>query len=265
LTADLTVMVGDGWQGVTTGEATAIERGFRITNTDPRLDITFSLSKSFHITQANGFTIYDQREQHEGTDRLVSTATQCQSFLNNRFGSKYPLPVGKLLITERSSSGYARENYIAFTDISETKPGPLMRFVCHEFAHYWSSGAKFDTVDNWINEAFAEYLGMMAVREQLGQAGYDNLLLGLAEKIADKDLPHIWKQGDTARSSYEVQYQKAPLKLAELEKNIGAESFLKFVQSYFVSDNKSTEGLLNVLETTAGSEQRIAFEAALAE
>ncbi|MFT5141271.1 MAG: hypothetical protein ACI9CB_002944, partial [Rhodothermales bacterium] len=88
LTADLTVMVGDGWQGVTTGEATAIERGFRITNTDPRLDITFSLSKSFHITQANGFTIYDQREQHEGTDRLVSTATQCQSFLNNRFGSK---------------------------------------------------------------------------------------------------------------------------------------------------------------------------------
>ena len=119
LSADLNVYIGQGWQGVTTGEAIAIEDGFRILNTDPRLDITFSLSKTFHITQADGYTIYDQREQHKGTDKLVAAAGKCREFLDSRFGSEYPLPVSKLLITERTSSAYARENYIAFTDISE--------------------------------------------------------------------------------------------------------------------------------------------------
>lgn len=263
-TADLTVHIGEGWQGVTTGEAVPIEDGFRIVNTDPRIDIAFSLSKSFYITQSDGFTIYDQREQHEGTDRLVATANKCRSFLDNRFGMTDPLPVAKLLITERSSSGYARENYIAFTDISETKPAPLMRFVCHEFAHYWSRGAKFDTVDNWINEAFAEYIGMMAVREYLGQAAYDEMLTSFASQIADEELPRVWKQGDTARTSYLVQYRKGPLVLARLENNVGQTAFLEIIYKYFNSTPKTTEGLIATVASVSGPEQAAMFEVMLA-
>jgi hypothetical protein len=40
---------------------------------------------------------------------------------------------------------------------------------------YRSQGAKFDTADNWINEAFAEYLRLMAVREYLGEAVCDEM------------------------------------------------------------------------------------------
>ena len=261
--ADVNVKIGEGWQGVTTGDAIAIEDGFRILNTDPRIDITFALSKSFHITQAEGYTIYDQREHREGTDRLVAAASQCREFLNSRFGTEYPLPVSKFLITERPSSGYARENYIAFTDISDSKPAPLMRFVCHEMAHYWSAGAKFNTVDNWLNESFAEYLGVMAVRENLGQEAYDEMLAGFAEQIADMDLPHIWKKGDTERGHDRVAYRKAPLALAQLESDIGQAVFLDFVRAYFSSSEKSTEGLLKALESVAGAEQAEAFEAAL--
>ena len=259
LSADLTVYIGDGWQGVTTGEAIPIEGGFKIVNTDPRLDIAFSLSKSFHITQSDGFTIYDQRDQYGGTDRLVATANKCRGYLDERFGQTDPLPVAKLLITERDSSGYARENYIAFTDISETKPAPLMRFVCHEFAHYWSRGAKFDTVDNWINEAFAEYLGLMAVRDYLGQAAYDEMLASFAKQIADKDLPRIWKEGDTERTDYLVQYRKGPLVLAKLEEQIGEEAFLEFTGQYFIAENKSTEVLIETLANVSGAEQASVF------
>lgn len=265
LSADLNVHIGEGWQGVTTGDAIAIKDGFRLLNTDPRLDITFSLSKSFHITQAEGYTIYDHRDQHKGTDKLVVAAGQCREFLNARFGAEHPLPVSKLIITERPSSGYARENYIAFTDISDTKPAPLMRFVCHEMAHYWSVGVKFDTVDNWVNESFAEYLGVMAVREYLGQAAYDDMLAAFATQIADMNLPHIWKKGDTERGHDRIAYRKAPLALAQLENEIGQPAFLDFVRTYFSSSEKSTEGLLKALESVAGVEQAKAFEVLLGE
>jgi hypothetical protein len=265
ITADLAVHIGEGWQGVTTGEAIAIRDGFRIVNTDPRIDIAFSLSKSFHITQLDGFTIYDQRDQYEGVDRLVATANQCRSFLDDKFGSTDPLPVAKLLIAERPSSGYARENYIVFTDISETKPAPLTRFVCHEFAHYWSRGARFDTVDNWINEAVAEYLGLMAVREYLGQGRYDEMLVSFASQIAEESLPPIWKQGDTERTSYLVQYRKGPLVLAQLENNVGKADFLEIIQKYFNSSQKTTEGLIATVASVAGPDQAAKFEVMLGE
>ncbi len=265
LTVDLFVKIGTGWQAVTTGEAVVADAGIKLNNTDPRLDITFMLARDFHMTTAQGFEIYDVRDRFEGTDKLVATAQRCRNFLNERFGVQDPLPVSKLLITGRPSSGYARENYIVFTDIAETEPAPLMRFVCHEFAHYWSGGAKFDTVDNWLNEAFAEYLGTMAVREYLGLPAYQQMLVAFAAQIADQDLPHIWKQGDTARGPYAVQYRKAPLVLAKLEERIGAEQFLEFIQAWFVSSEKSTETLLKVLEQVAGLEQKNAFEQALAE
>ena len=263
LSADVSIHIGEGWQGVTTGDAIATKDGYRLLNTDPRLDIAFSLSKSFHITQAEGYSIYDQRAQQKGVDKLVAAASQCREFLNTRFGQENPLPVSKLLITERPSSGYARENYIAFTDISETQPAPLTRFVCHEMAHYWSAGAKFDTVDNWLNESFAEYLGVMAVREYLGQAAYDEMLEAFATQIADMDLPRIWKKGDTKRGHDRIAYRKAPLALASLENTLGEELFLDFVRAWFNSPDKTTEGLLKALESVAGAEQANAFEIAL--
>jgi hypothetical protein len=229
------------------------------------MDIAFSLSKSFHITREEGFTIYDQRAQHSGTQQLVETASQCRHFLNSRFGDDDPLPVAKLLFTERASSGYSRENYIAFTDISETKQAPLTRFVCHEFAHYWSQGAKFDTVDNWINEGFAEYLGLMAVREYLGQAAYDEMLASFAQRIADLDLPRIWKQGDTERGPELVQYRKAPLVLARLENAMGQAEFIGFIRAFFSSTDKTTPALLKVLDAVAGPEKAALFESMLAE
>lgn len=59
LTADLEISIGQGWTGVTTGEALPLENGVRILSTDPRMDIAFSLSKTFYVTQADGFTILE--------------------------------------------------------------------------------------------------------------------------------------------------------------------------------------------------------------
>ncbi len=265
LSVELAIDIGQGWQGVTTGAATTTDNGIKINNTDPRLDIAFAMSKSFHISRQQGFEIYDLREHRLGTDKLVNAALKCRDFLNTRFGKNNPLPDGRLLITERPSSGYARENYIVFTDIADTEPAPLMRFVCHEFAHYWSRGAKFDTVDNWINEGFAEYLGTMAVREYFGESAHQEMLEAFAEQIADQELPRIWREGDTVRGPYLVQYRKAPLLLSKLETALGREKFMRFLQVLLPEPVKTTESLLLNLEGLAGAGHREMFEQQLGE
>jgi hypothetical protein len=263
LTADLAVIVDGEWQGVTTGEVEAIAGGVRILNTDPRIDIAMTLSQSFRISEADGFVVYDQRDSSVGLDKLMKAARNCTQYLDRQFGVVDPLPRGKLLIAERSSSGYARQNYVVFTDISSTKTAPLTRFVCHEFTHYWAFGADFGTVENWLNEAFAEYIGVMAVREYLGEETYLEMLQSFRDGIADEDLPPIWVSGDTARGPYLVQYRKAPLVLAQLESRIGREQFLKFVQAWFVQPVRTTPALLEVLEQVSGKEERDWFEQAL--
>ncbi len=263
LTADFTVIIEGEWQGVTTGEVEIIEGGVRILNTDPRLDIAMTLSQSFRISEADDFTIYDQRDNSEGLQKLIEAARVCTKYLDRQFGATKPLPRGKLLITERSSSGYARQNYVVFTDISSTKTGPLTRFVCHEFAHYWSVGADFGTVENWLNEAFAEYIGVMAVREHLGEETYLDMLQSFKDQIADEDLPHIWVSGDTKRGPYLVQYRKAPLLLAQLETRIGREHFMQYTQAWLLQPVRTTPALLELLEQMAGKGERDWFEQAL--
>jgi len=266
LTADLRLAVpGEGWQAVSTGATTPTDDGFRIVNDDPHLDIAFTASRRFRITEAEGFTVYDQRAQSQGTDTLVETAGYCRDFLNARWGRQKPLPASRLLIARRDSSGYARENYIVFTDVADPEPAKLTRFVCHEFAHQWAAGAPFNTVDNWINEGFAEYLGMMAVRERLGQDAFDELLAAMREQVAGERLPPLWTPGATERRPYLVNYRVAPLALFRLEQAIGAEPFLAFTQALLAQPVKTTPALLNTLEAVAGTQARETFAGLLAE
>ncbi|NKB39344.1 MAG: hypothetical protein GKR93_19605 [Gammaproteobacteria bacterium] len=263
LTADLTVIVDGEWQGVTTGEVEIIEDGVHILNTDPRQDIAMTLSQSFRISEADGFTVYDQRDNSKGLQKLMEAARVCKQYLDRQFGTVKPLPRGKLLITKRSSSGYARQNYVVFTDISSAETGPLTRFVCHEFAHYWSIGADFTTVENWLNEAFAEYIGVMAVREHLGEEAYLQMLQSFRDNITAKDLPPVWVSGDTKRGPYLVQYRKAPLLLAELETRIGRDRFMQYTQAWLLQPVRTTPALLELLEQITDKDERDWFEQAL--
>ncbi len=263
-TSDLKVTAGTGWQGATTGEARSIDNGFRFISTEPDIDISFTLTKNAHITESDGFVIYDMRANQAGTDKLLAAVRHCVRYLNDRFGAHDPLPRGKLLITERPSSGYARRNYIVFTDIKDTKPEPLTRFVCHEFSHYWNRGAAFNTVENWLNEAFAEYMGVMAVRARYGDTAYDTMLDSFQKQIADKELPPIWQPGDTARGPYLNQYRQGPLALARLEKDLGSTLFLQFIQEFLAQQTRTTPKLLAILERMSNKEQRKRFEDNLA-
>jgi len=167
------------------------------------------------------------------------------------------------VIPERKVSGYARKNFISLTNVDDTDEALLTVFLCHELAHFWSSGAKPLTVDNWLNEGFAVLVAAQAGRELFGQDGYEEHLADWSERAAGQ--PSIWTPSNLERRPFEVNYLKAPLALSRLEEQIGIEPFDRLVVRYMTDPINDSPALLEALEEEAGHEAREWFEALLAE
>jgi len=247
LTTDLHITVGKGWLPVGAGNITSTKTGYRLVNNKPAIDISFALSKSYLISKMAGYTLFDLRENQSGMTKLKSSIDFCINQLNTRYGENDPLTNIDFTINDRPSSGYARGNYIALTDITDTPPDRLTQFVCHEIAHHWSGNGKFDTEENWLNEAFAEYVGMMMLREKFGQDAFKQRIAQFQKQIGGKKLAPIWTAEINARPEYLVSYRKAPLSLWALEQKIGKAAFEKFIELYMTSKTTSTEQLLKQL------------------
>ena len=264
ITADLTINGLRGWNGLSTGDVSAGENAIYINNHDPRIDIAFTLARNAELIRRDGYMFYDLRQNNAGLDALLDAINHCKVTLNKYFGATNSLPETRFVVTDRPESGYARENYIVFTDIAATSPENLTLFVCHELAHYWASGADFTGVDNWINEAFAEFAGLIGVREKFDKEMFAKFRNRFSKQIEGKNLPRVWQAGDTARGSYLVQYRKAPLLLAGLEDRIGTERFLNFMTLLLNQRQKTTSQLLDTLELVTSKQARDDFEADLA-
>jgi len=263
-TADLTVDVGAPWSGIANGEVVQLPTGVRVINTDPSLDIAFTLAPSFRTTHHDGFSLHDLRDSDDGSNVLIDAATFCVDYLNGLYGQRDPLPHINFTINNRSGSAYNRRSYISLTDISDAAPETMTQFVCHELSHHWSFGANFNTVENWLNESFAEYTGNMAVREQFGEAAFLDRMILYVSQIEDQTLPPIWVAGATDRGPYLVNYRVGPIALWHLETYLGRPAFDRFVTRYMVDGIDTTPDLLAMLEEVAGHEARDWFEARLA-
>ena len=264
LSADLTIDINGNWQGISTGQVTTTSDQVTIHNADPRLDIAFTLARNPRVTSTDNFTIFDLRPEAKGVDALTQQANACTQELNTLFGNQNRLPTGKLVVTERAESGYARENYIVLTDIGKSSPKALTLFLCHEFAHFWASGADFTGVENWLNEALAEYSALLAVRTIFDENAYDDFLQKFEKQIAGEPLPPIWQEGITARGPYLVLYRKGPLALAAFEKKYGHEQTTEIIRQFFNQSTKTTPALLDIVGDVSGEEAARYFKELLA-
>ncbi|HJQ26022.1 MAG TPA: M1 family aminopeptidase, partial [Blastocatellia bacterium] len=172
------------------------------------------------------------------------------------------LPAVRLVLAPRSGPGYARRNYIALTDAGAVPPAALGGYICHEFAHFWSSAANSSGPENWLNEAMAEYVSSRYVRATFGQAQYDSVVARWQKMSAGQ--PPIWTPESTRRPSAQVSYRKAPFLLSRLEERIGAQKMDQFLQRYMVHRIPTTAQLLAALDDVAGPETAAWFRAELA-
>lgn len=254
------LVLPSGYTVIASGEQQRHGDTVRVTNTRALPDFAFSASRTLRTIVQGRARTHDAGSAPALIDRVLTTAARCMDHLNARYGARDPLPAADVVVAPRRGPGYARQRYVVISAGVREEEGPaaysaadsaaLTGFLCHEFAHYWSTGANPSGPENWLNEAFAEYVAGRAVRVLHGEAAWERLLSSWRRGAAGQGA--IWTPNSTARPNANVAYRKAPALLAELEARVGRARMDTVLQRFMTEPLRTTPAVLDMIEQTVG-------------
>jgi len=161
--------------------------------------------------------------------------------------------------------GYARRGLVVLGGIHEHeylgRRQAYLRYLAHETAHSWWWQAPTDSWEDWLNESFAEFSALLAVRERFGSEAYEHFLDLKRERV--QQLPPLWGFDHTETNTPEKQavvermlYDKGPLLLNNLCERIGYQRVLELCRAMLWSGVTDTNHLLDLLEELEDADTR---------
>ena len=171
-------------------------------------------------------------------------------------------PAGLLLISTEAFNPMGTGRY------RRAAAGVNERFA-HELSHqWWGNGVRLpDLSEQWLSESFAEYCSAFFIRQAAGKEAYDLYLTRWRSRAAQTKetvpllLAHRLRakndqaQADNIRTWH--LYDRGPLVLAAIHREIGDEAFLTFlssVQSTLGGKVGTTKRVEEVLEAVTGKD-----------
>jgi len=158
---------------------------------------------------------------------------------------------------------YFRKGFIA---LLQPVPGlesgiTTFKLLAHELAHDWWSGANTNNWEDWLNESFAEYSCLMAIREKFGNAVFKDWID--YKSFTSRSAEPVIGYGESIRTSYSTRYDKGPVALYDLEIMLGKEKFIEVLREIYDSRVTTTDEFLDKLEKATSQQTREQFEAVL--
>jgi aminopeptidase N len=191
---------------------------------------------------------------------LIEHAKFILQLYNNWFIQKNEKYTIVLVPPFPNRGSYYRKGFIA---LLQPEPGTesdirTFKLLAHEFAHDWWSGANTNNWEDWLNESFAEYSCLMAIREKYGNEIFNDWIhyKTFSSKLAEPVIGYP----DNRRTSQSTRYDKGPVALFHLENLLGKEKFIKVLNEVNKSELKTTDELLNKLEVLTSQKERASFE-----
>ena len=234
---------------------------------DYDIDLVLSDNLSFKRYNQNGYNleVVSKNLSEEVPATLLENIRETLDFYNSTFGKNNPQREVTAVIRpfpEKSGQGgYFRKGYFILPRIDDAKN--FFFPVAHELAHHWWIGANQQNA--WLNESFAEYSAMLAVRKLKGAADFNEILE--RKKKLGENLPPIYGFDRTKNRQQTplVLYIKGALKLHELEKDLGEEKFLEFLQKVSGAKVDNTDRLIELLAQFSSRETADRFLSRLKE
>lgn len=239
-----------GWDAVGSGAFTREGDALVLRNDVPLIDLGFSAAPVLASESAANATVYFVDADAAAVRAILDVADGCATWLDARYGSSDPLPHAKVVLAPRTGPGYARSNYIVITDVVGLQGAGLAHFLCHELAHFWSTGAVPFSPHYWMNEAFAEYVAGRYVRAVYGADAFAPILARWEE--GNTGTPPIWTPQATSRPGPRVSYRKAPYLLHRFEERVGAALMDELLDAYMVGRLATTQELLDAVARVTG-------------
>jgi hypothetical protein len=247
------------------GKIEKVGENWEIHHTKPTNDIVIIASKELKTIysgeNSNSIRLDYVSYNEENADKTIKDVEFIVSYYNNWFNTSYNVQFTIVIVPPFSNRGsYHRDNFMA---LLQPEPGANISFslIAHEVAHEWWHGAPTDTFEDWLNESFAEYASLKAIRAKYGKDRFEEWIK--YKDFSSREAPPILQSNSNARAPASTLYNKGPLILYKLEQRIGEGLFQKFLNELLLDNVKSTDRLLKLLEEMTSSEIRLYFESEL--
>lgn len=117
----------------------------------------------------------------------------------------------------------------------------MFKYLAHELGHLWWNLAAVDNKENWLNESFAEYACLLAIREIISEDEYNRILLEYDNET--KGLDSISNCDVNHEDHFKIWYMKGPYILSNLETQMGRSCFLGLLQGIIFNQVNTTKGV----------------------
>jgi hypothetical protein len=236
---------------VTNGRATRTRHGWHVVSRRPDFDIDLVLGRHLTIdrdtTGGYDLAVVSQDLPAGVSKELLGGMRRVLDFYNSSFGRNDEEHAVTGVIRAGPSpdgvGGYFRKGYFVLPRLTDGETA--LPNVAHELAHYWWLRAGQQNA--WLNESFAEYSAMMAMRELRGRAAFDAMVVAKVKRAASLPPLYGFDRTKDPKSSPGVLYNKGPLVLHALEDEIGTPAFLEFLRRAAVAQVTDTDALVELL------------------
>lgn len=203
--------------------------------------------------------VYYTCQHHFTQAKMTATFSQdIITYFNALIGASDFSQQNIVIAPRTKGGGYCRPGLIVLTPVQRLQEQKLFAYLAHETAHIWWYRANTSSWEDWLNESFAEYCALLALRQHFGQ---DMFLERLAKyRISSHHTPGIKGLARTNPQAHTVLYKKGPLHLHALAERIGFQAFTALLQQMHIKQIKTHQDFLDVLQGVAGEETTLWFD-----
>jgi hypothetical protein len=238
---------------------------YEFVGTAPNIEITALAARRFTVLASPpgpgaAVSIYKANRPANTLDSaLLDQARRIIRYHNRIIGGRDSIGQFTFLLpgTNRNAGGLLdNAAVVTYSDFDPRKPEELL-ILAHEISHKWWGYGTWNTYDNWLNEGFATYSGLLYLQAAGDTASFRR---GLAQRRARAAGAPPIIGFDLRTSDYatlrRVEYDKATIVLHELHQRLGDVAFFRLLTATAAARVETTAAFLELVEQQAGRPTR---------
>lgn len=264
---DMEIKADPAYQVYASGQVTKSGRGnTRIQSDIATMGVNFILGKDLQTATTKGknntITIVSHNASDSLKKELTAIADWCLNFYNRTFGTKSPKHqvIFALRPVKDLDASYAvGKNYVVSYDSKEDffrRKTFHLNNLSHEISHFWWQNATSTSTHNWLNEGFADYVCLMAMRAYFGKEEFNRQVKMIKANVAKlPDTLSLANYDARGKFGTSMSYNKGAYLLYQLEERIGEAKFIDLLTEVAERKVKTGDEFINVVAQMLGEEE----------
>lgn len=218
----LHLRIPDGWEAVTNG-ADAGPGVFESATAAPTSDIVVVAGPQLERHLAGGVEVILAGAQSEQATNLLDGIASALDALARWYGPLDGLTTPRIALTARGGFLYSRLPLIlAPVSVLDLAPADV-HVLHHEASHFWWNIAPASGVDDWLNEALAEFSAIRLTRELSGPDAAEKVIARYRAEASASHTDPAMAETDRPESFGVNKYSRGALFFLAVERHLGAD------------------------------------------